>query len=206
MIKAKHHKVIYPLFQGLTRFLIKHNFESYSIQGDFIDHGKAVLVLSNHISWWDGFWIMLLKLNVIKRRFHFMMLEQQLKKHWYFQYTGGYSIKKHSRSILESINYTNGLLLDDENMVLIFPQGEINSMHKHTTEFNQGVKRIVNNMESKSSILFVINTIDYFSKSKPKLYINIESHQAKDFQEHDIEKAYNKFYAEVINAQKMMTS
>lgn len=206
MIKAKHHIVIYPMFQKLTRLLLKRNFSTISIQGKFPDNGKSVLVVANHISWWDGFWIMLLNLNVIKRRFHFMMLEEQLKKHWYFQYTGGFSIKKKSRSIIESINYSNQLLEENDNMVLMFPQGEINSMHKHNIKFNEGIKRIVQQSTDDSQILFVANILDYFSDSKPNLTINTETHLVKDFYNNDIEKAYNTFYTEVLSAQEIKTS
>jgi len=206
MIKAKHHIVIYPMFQKLTRMLLNRHFHAASIVGDFNDNGKSVLVIANHISWWDGFWIMLLNLRVIKRRFHFMMLEEQLKKHWYFQYTGGFSIKKKSRSIIASIDYTKRLLEQDDNMVLMFPQGEITSMHQHTIKFDNGVNRIIQQSGNEMQVLFVANLLDYFSNSKPTLYMHIETHQAKDLKNGNIESEYNKFYATAFNAQKSKTS
>ena len=72
-----------------------------------------------------------------------MMLEEQLRRHWYFNYTGGYSVKKHSRSALESIDYTAELLTDPGNVVLLFPQGEINSLYKDTFVFEKGIERML---------------------------------------------------------------
>jgi len=55
MIKAKHHPVIYPIFKWLSRFLIKRNFNTVQIETDYIENDCPVLLVANHISWWDGF-------------------------------------------------------------------------------------------------------------------------------------------------------
>ncbi len=206
MIKAKHHKVIYPLFQWLSRFLINRKFHSVYINGEFRDNGNSVLVIANHVSWWDGFWIMLLNLKIINRRFHFMMLEEQLKKHWYFNYTGGYSIKKKSRSIKESINYSIKLLQQSQNMVLLFPQGQIHSLYLNKVVFEKGIERIIQNTALDTQIMFVANLVDYFSDNKPNLFIYHKLFLTKDFSNTDIETAYNNFYEEVITIQKAKIS
>ena len=68
---------------------------------DFNDRNLPVLLISNHISWWDGFWAMYINLKVLKRKFHFMMLEEQLRKYWFFNYTGGFSVNKKSKVFLK---------------------------------------------------------------------------------------------------------
>lgn len=206
MIKASHHKIIYPLFKRLAVFLIKRSFKSATINGDFHDTGTPVLVIANHIGWWDGFWIMLLNLRILKRKFHFMMLEEQLKKHWYFQYTGGYSVRKKSRSVLESIDYTVSLLNDRANMVLMFPQGEIHSIYCDSFRFGKGIERIISRCHPEVQVLFVANTIDYFSEAKPALFINIESKSVKELQGRDLNQEYVRFYAQVMEKQKNMVS
>lgn len=206
MIKAKHHTVIYPLFKWLTRFLIKRNFNSVSIDGRFFDNGNSVLVIANHISWWDGFWIEYLNQKILYRKCHFMMLEEQLKKHWYFNYTGGYSIKKKSRSIVDSINYSIELLKQPENLVLMFPQGQIHSLYHNKVTFEKGIERIVHNIAPDTQILFVANLIDYLSDSNPNLFIYLKTFLAKDFHQSNTEGEYNKFYEQVINTQKAKIS
>lgn len=206
MINAKQHFIIYPLFQWLTGFLLKRNFNSVSIDGAFQDTAKPILVVSNHISWWDGFWLMHLNLKCLHRRFHFMMQEENLKKHWYFQYTGAFSVKKNSRSIIESINYTLNILQKNENMVFMFPQGEIKSMHEHNVKFEKGINRIIESCDEDIQVLFVANLVDYFSTPKPNLYMYIKSETIIDLKNQGIEKVYNTFYDKVLNLQKMKTS
>jgi hypothetical protein len=206
MIKAKHHTFIYPMFKWLSGWLIKRNFYKVYINGTFVDNGNAVLVIANHVSWWDGFWLMLLNLKVFNRKFHFMMLEEQLKKHWYFQYSGGFSIKKNSRSTLESLQYTIELLQNPQNFVLMFTQGEINSIYNDNIVFKKGIEKIIKSIPPETQIIFVANLIDYFSNSKPSLYINYKCLLAKDFQTTNLQKEYNTFYAEVINNQKIKKS
>lgn len=206
MIKAKHHSVIYPLFQRLTGFLLKRNFNSVQVEGDFNDIGKPILVIANHISWWDGFWMMHLNLHKLHKKFHFMMLENQLKKHWYFQYTGAYSVMKNSRSIIESLHYSNELLKNCDNMVFVFPQGKIHSLYNDYVKFESGVQKIIEQADDNVQIVFVANLLDYLSNSKPNILINIKQYLAKDLKNNIAEKEYNTFYTKVLNQQKLKTS
>lgn len=203
MIKSKHHIVIYPMFKWLSRFLIKRGFNSVTIDGRFADNGGAVLIIANHISWWDGFWIEYLNNKIFSRKFYFMMLEEQLRKYWYFQYSGGYSIKKKSRSIVESISYSVELLTHPENLVLVFPQGQIHSLYQDKIVFEKGIERIVRNASPDTQIVFVANLIDYLSDSKPNLFICIEVFEAEDLHQMEIETAYNKFYEQALSKQKV---
>ena len=202
MIRARHHPVIYPFFKWLSLWLIRHRFNSVRIQGEFNDTGTAVLVIANHISWWDGFWIMMLNIRIIKKKFHFMMLEEQLKKHWYFQYTGGYSVRKKSRSVMESIEYTRMLLNTKENMVLLFPQGKIHSLYDSQVVFEQGIERILSGVPSDTQVLLVANLVDYLADVRPNLFVYIQPCTVADFSNSPIETAYNRFYQEVLELQK----
>jgi len=206
ILKAKHHRVIYPLFKLLTHFLLKRKFQVIHTIGDFDDPGKPVLVIANHISWWDGFWLMYLNLKRIHRKVHFMMLEEQLKKHWYFQFTGGFSVKKKSRSLIESLNYTLELLSDPHNMVFIFPQGEIQSQHNNTITFEQGVQRIVEKLTDEIQVVFVANLLDYFSHPKPGLYMYIETHNSQQLKHCSVESKYSIFYNNALSKQKNIRS
>lgn len=206
MIIAKHHIVIYSFFKWLTRFLLKRRFHSVYIESDFNDNGKAVLVIANHISWWDGFWIEYLNQKITQRRFHFMMMEQQLKKHWYFQYTGGYSVKKQSRDLVKSIDYTIELLKKTDNLVLMFPQGKIHSSYNSSIRFERGVQRIVDKSDDATQVLFVANFTDYFSDAKPNLYIYSKGYAAAFLKNGGVEKEYQLFYNLMLNNHKNKTS
>lgn len=206
MIEAKHNRVIYPFFLWLSCFMIKRNFCSIHFEGKFNDNGHSVLVVANHVSWWDGFWVEFLNSQRIHRRFHFMMLEEQLKKHWYFQHTGGYSVRKNSRGIIETMDYTVELLNTDENLVLMFPQGKIYSAHTDAVHFETGIQYIVKKCKDAAQVLFVVNITDYFSDAKPHLFIYTKTCTASFLKNRDVEEEYNLFFTEVLNTHKTKTS
>jgi 1-acyl-sn-glycerol-3-phosphate acyltransferase len=139
IIKAKHHFVIYPFFKFYAVYKIWRHFDRVFINGDYQEKNLPLLLISNHVSWWDGFWAMYLNMRLLHRKFYFMMLEEQLKKFSFFINTGGYSVKKGNRSIIESINYTIELLTDSKNLVLMFPQGKITSVYDRSIKFEKGI-------------------------------------------------------------------
>jgi len=199
MIKAKHHPVIYPLFKWLSRFLIKRNFNSVQIETDYIENDCPVLLIANHISWWDGFWMEYLNQKIIHRKFHVMMLEEQLRKHWYFKYAGSYSIKKNSREVKDSIDYTIDLIKDRENMVLMFPQGRIYSAYNYTIHFEKGIQLILKKCRDDLQVVFAANFTDFFSDAKPTLYIYTYTRSAAYLKNKDLETEYTKFYNRILD-------
>ena len=206
ILKAKHHFIIYPMFKWLTMFLLKKRFSQVQIMGDYEVTKRPVLVIANHISWWDGFWIMYLNLKMLHRRFHFMMLAEQLKKHWYFQFSGAYSVKKGSRSVIESLNYTNELLKDPGNMVFMFPQGEIKSIYNDHIKFERGIQRVIRKSSDDVQVVFVANLVDYFSNPKPGLFMYIQTYSAKKIKLNDLEMEYGLFYQKSLKTQKSKCS
>ena len=205
ILKAKHHSFIYPFFKQYTLWKMKRSFSTVEIIGKINDKDLPVLLISNHISWWDGFWAMYLNLKLFKRKFHFMMLEDQLRKYWFFNYSGGYSVNKKTRTIIETIDYTAELLGNKENMVLIFPQGEIQSLHRQEFIFEKGVESILKRVENKIQIIFVANLIDYFSTPKPGIYHYIKEYSGENYHLTQIEVQYNQFYRECLESQNTRT-
>lgn len=202
ILKAKHNFLIYPFFQWYALWLIKRKFSKTNIVGSFNDKNLPVLLIANHISWWDGFWAMYLNLKILKRKFHFMMLEEQLRKYWFFNFTGGFSVNKKAKSVIETLNYTADLLNDAKNMVLIFPQGEIQSMHLQTFQFEKGINHILSGKEKDIQIMFMANLVDYFSTPKPIVNIYIQEYQGLQINHQSIENGYNEFYKRCVENQK----
>lgn len=191
ILKAKHHFFIYPFFQFYTKMMIKKKFESISIEGTFQDNGKSVMLIGNHISWWDGFWAMYINLKLFKKKFHFMMQEDQLIRYKFFNYTGGFSINNKPRNIVESIDYSSSLLNDKDNLLLIYPQGKINSIYQSNFQFRRGIEKIIKDKDIQ--LIFSANLIDYFSKPKPSVFIYIHEYKG-DYTHKSIQEAYNEFY------------
>ncbi len=199
LIKARHHKFFYPLFRYYAVWAIHRHFGRIEISGEFKDRNLPVLLIANHFSWWDGILAMYLNVNVIKRKFHFMMLEQQIRKFSYPNRVGGYSVQKGSRSILESLKYTSELLKNHKNMVLLFPQGKIESVYTTSFRFESGVGRIIANKGGQVQILFAANLINYFSDRRPGLYFYFAEYTGDKFDSSSLQEAYNLFFKDSIN-------
>lgn len=204
IIKAKHNFFIHNFFKFYTIYKIKKCFDKVMIINKIEIKNNPLLLISNHIGWWDGFWAMYLNLKLFKKKFHFMMLEGQLKKFRFFNYSGGFSVNKNSKSVLETINYTLELLTDKNNMVLIFPQGKINSIYQNNIKFENGINHIVKKLNTEIQIIFVANFIEYFSEPSPSLYMYLED--VENFNEIDIEKHYQKFYNNCFEQQRILIS
>lgn len=171
MIKANRTYFGVRFFDLYTKIQLKRYFRKVSVNGDFEDNGKPVLVIANHFSWWDGFIQLWLNKKVFKRKFHVIMLEEQLRKFMILNKAGAFSIKKNSRDIVESLAYTTDLLKQNENMLLIFPQGEIQTLYTHDFVFEKGVEYILKKLDGEVQVVFNVNLIDYFSFKKPSLNI-----------------------------------
>jgi hypothetical protein len=129
-----------------------------------------------------------------------MMLEEQIKEYPVCNYVGGFSIKKGSRSMIESLHYTAALLTEKKNMVLIFPQGEIQSLYNHTIQFESGLEYIAKKIAGKSQIIFIANLVDYFSNPKPDLFIYFKEYDLSEPDLKLIQRDYSAFYAQCIQA------
>jgi 1-acyl-sn-glycerol-3-phosphate acyltransferase len=200
IITAKHHFFYYTYFKlYYAKWKIKRNFHNVIFSGDFHEKNLPLLLIANHVSWWDGIWAMYLNLNYFNRKFHFMMLEEQLKKNPVCNYVGGYSIKKGSRSMVESMQYTAELLADKKNMVLIFPQGEIQSLYNQSILFEKGLEHIVKKIRGNVQIIFMAGLVDYFSNPKPDLYIYFKEYLLTDTELQQIQHDYNAFYTRCID-------
>ncbi|MBN1108313.1 MAG: lysophospholipid acyltransferase family protein [Bacteroidales bacterium] len=197
--RATHHFFFHSYFRFYSVWKTLRNFREVKLNGNFDDRGLPMLVISNHFSWWDGFWAVYLNEKKFHRRFHFMMLEDQLRKNIFLNKTGGFSVKKGSRSIVETIAYTAELLSDKGNLVLMFPQGEIMSMHTPQVKFEKGVEHIIDRCKSEIHILFLVNIIDYFSWAKPSLFMYFNEYQGDDRSFETLQEEFNRFYTECRN-------
>ncbi|MBN1789643.1 MAG: lysophospholipid acyltransferase family protein [Bacteroidales bacterium] len=195
MIKAKHNPIVHNFFKLYVPFIIRRNFHKVHLSGHYQEKNKPVLVIANHISWWDGFWTVYLILKVFHRKFHFMMLEDQLRKVSIFSLTGGFSIKKGSRSVIESLKYTVELLSDNRNLVLLFPQGKLTSLYDQSFHFEKGLEHIIKEVNGNVQIFFQANLIDYFSHKKPSLFIYLKEYDKLKPDIGFIQNLYNAFYA-----------
>jgi hypothetical protein len=204
MIKANHNKISELVISLYISHKFKKQFSSLKIINQIKAKNKAILLLSNHFSWWDGFWVLMLNKKIWKKRFHVMMLENQLKNNKILNNVGAYSIQPGSRDIINSLNYSIELLKKKNSLVLMYPQGVFNSMYSEKFEFNSGINYILKRNKSDIQIVFTAFFTEYFDNSKPSLYCYLEEFEDINYQTTNIENQYNQFYQRCLKKQKLL--
>ena len=111
---------------------------------------------------------------------------------------GVHSANKRSPCIIETTAYTARLLEDKRNLVLMFPQGEINSLYNSRIHFEKGLEHILRKKHSSIHLVFLVNLIDFFSDQKPSLFMYLKEYQGTETDTQSIESEYNRFYNEAL--------
>jgi 1-acyl-sn-glycerol-3-phosphate acyltransferase len=180
---------------------LQKNFHEIRVIGTEFPSEGPLLAIGNHISWWDGFFVLHLAQNILNRKLFVMMLEDQLAANPILKYGGAFSVKKGSRDVIESIRYTKELLTKPNSMVLMFPQGKLNSLYSNTFLFEKGLEYLLknNNNALPVKLLFIANLIEYGKNPKPTLFIHYKTYipENKDIQ--IITSDYSHFYKNCIN-------
>lgn len=189
MIKAEHHPFHDYFFGAYLWAHMRLAFRHIRIHNNFTDNGNPILLIGNHFSWWDGFFARHVNLKLFKRQLHVMMDEEQLAKRMFLRRLGAFSIKKNSRSAIESLNYAISVLEDSRNLLVLFPQGQFQSLHQHPLTFEKGWFRIIHKSQPNIQIVFMAALTDYFSSPRPGLDIYLESATYEAFTNHKTEQA-----------------
>lgn len=194
MIKSEHHPVITKIFDWYIPHIIKKDFAEVVSIGEWNSNpDKASLIIGNHVSWWDGFWVLHLNHKFLHKDLHVMILEEQLKKNKILSKVGAYSVNPGSRSIVESLNYTAELLRDPKNAVVVYPQGKIASFAGPNFHFKPGIEWVLKK-SSGIQLLFYTAFVDYFSQRKPSLYLYLCEIPFEPYNLEELSNHYRNFY------------
>jgi 1-acyl-sn-glycerol-3-phosphate acyltransferase len=172
MLPSRQNDTLSRMFYRFMRWWMGRNFKEINIQPFEPRPGHSILLLTNHFSWWDGFFANYAAFNNLKRRLYIMMQHDHFLKHWYFKYLGAFSMKKGSREMLESLTYSAGLLNNPENLVTIFPQGALYSNHETYIHVENGIERLIKQIKGPCQIVYQCTLIDYFEGLKPRAYMH----------------------------------
>ncbi|MBU0694933.1 MAG: lysophospholipid acyltransferase family protein, partial [Bacteroidetes bacterium] len=195
MVKPQSNKIIHQFFSWYISRIIKSDFDRFEYNDIKIEDNKAILLLANHFSWWDGFLLFHLNKIYFKKHFHVMVLQDTAEKVKFLKYLGAFSIQKNAKSLVESLDYAGKLLDNPANLVLIFPQGELYSSHSAAIQFEKGVSRIIAASKKQFQYIFAAVLTDYFDRRKPSIKAYLEHWEAKEYNSLQVIKsAYNKHY------------
>ena len=195
MLEPRRNSFIYTFFSWYITRIIGSNFKSFTFNKVDVKDDRAILLLSNHFSWWDGFLMFQINKRYFKKKFHVMITEENYEQVWFLKYLGSFSVKKNSRSIIETLEYAGRLLDDADNLVLIFPQGKLYSNHTDEIQFQKGLMNMINISKRKFQYIFAATFIDYFEQRKPSARCYLLDWEGAEFTSLQLVKsAYNRHY------------
>lgn len=198
MIKATHNPVLYPLFCCYINRMLKRHFHPIDFIGEWTEDHRPVLLISNHISWWDGCWNLYFTHNILKRKYYFMAGEQQLAQHPFMKRVGGFGIRPGSKDILKSLKYIVSLLQTPAHAVLVYPQGKIASVYQTDIQFKKGVDYVVNHLEHPVQVVLIAYFSETGKEKKAGVWGYFKTWERQP--ETSIQNAYRFFYEESLAA------
>lgn len=121
------------------------------------------------------------------------MLEDQLKRYWFFKKVGAYSINQSNPvSIARTLDYTGKVLNDKENIIILYPQGEIQPLASEDIIIKPGLKLLLAKNSSGKYVLPLALKIEYGNNKKP----NIAAGFGRIFTSEEICTDYDSFIEE----------
>ncbi len=179
MIEAKHSKVAHGMFNVYLQMLFKSHFHSYHLLGNTaVEFNQyPVLLIGNHSSWWDGFFVYYLNQTVFRKQLYLMMLENELSRNSFFSRVGAYSINQNSISaIKESLLYSaEKINTSKNNMVCIFPQGELLPWHTRPLGFDRGVELVLKKINTPINIYLLGIRVEDLGEQRPFVFFQFEN-------------------------------
>lgn len=195
MLEPRRNKLIHSFFSWYISRIIGSDFRKLEFNKVSFDKERSILLLANHYSWWDGFLMFHINKIYFRKKFHVMITEENYKNVWFLKYLGSFSVKKNSRSIIETLEYAGRLLDDSDNLVLIFPQGKLYSNHTDEIQFQKGLMSMINISEKKFQYIFAAAFADYFEHRKASITCYLQDWEGAEFTSLQlIKSAYNKHY------------
>lgn len=164
-MQARHHFLLYPFFRQFGNLLLHGCFRTVAFAGPTADFSRPLLLISNHVSWWDGCWNFYLTEFILHRRFYFMAGASQLHRYPFMREIGGIPLQSNSRNNIKSIACVNRLLQDPRNAVLLYPQGKMASVYRSRFQFAPGTDHLLQLLPADIQLLFVA----YFTENGNRL-------------------------------------
>jgi hypothetical protein len=175
MIPDKNNFFMNRIVHCYIKWAVGNAFHELLFNDIAIDKNKSVLLIGNHFSFWDGLILYCINEKLFKKKLHVMILEETSRKERFLKYVGAFSVKKDSRSIIQSLDYAAELLNDPANLVLMFPQGKLYANFVTNINFEKGVMRIIDKAAGNFQLIFASTFIQYFKHKKPTATVYLKS-------------------------------
>jgi hypothetical protein len=174
MIQAKHTFWADLVFRIYLTRSFKRHFLAFHLMGEIppFPADQPLILLPNHSTWWDGFFVYFLNKKFMHRTVFLMMLERQLSRFHFFARIGAYSIDPHTfRGVRESVLYTRSLIASPSKpLICIFPQGELCPWHQRPLYFKKGLDLILKKNLAPVSICPLAIRVEFLQEQRPEVF------------------------------------
>ncbi len=176
MIPARHSKIAKALFHRYIMHAMKKQFHSLHLLGSEPEWplDQPLLILPNHSSWWDGFFIHVLNEKLWQRRPYVMMLERELSKHRFFSRLGAFSIDPDTvGGVRRSLRYVREMLHTAGPpwpMICVFAQGELLPWHIRPLGYKPGVRWLLANTSTPVCVVQLGIRLEFLLQQKPQVF------------------------------------
>jgi 1-acyl-sn-glycerol-3-phosphate acyltransferase len=143
-----------------------------------IKPGHSYLLMCNHFGFLDGFFAYYICFHLLDKKqkingIYAMSVKKQMEKKPFLKYFGSFSVEPGKRSVDESLDYAAEILNTPGNILLYYPQGNLESSHIRYIEFKDGIYEIITRTKGKCQLIWGSILIEYFESLKPSGYINL---------------------------------
>jgi hypothetical protein len=178
IIEAKRIPWLMKVSGKFLGWFLRRRFKKLVIREADIKSGHSYLLMANHFSFWDGFWAGYLAWNVIHKQcglngFYIMVLKKQMQMNPWLKYFGCFSIAPGTTSVNESLDYAAELLSKPGNLLIMYPQGNLESNHVREIVMKDGISHIIPQIKGDCQLLWSTNLIEYFESLKPSVYFHM---------------------------------
>ncbi len=177
MIKAKHITWAEWIFAPYIRHLFKQNFFRFHLLGDIpvLKSSGPTLLLPNHSTWWDGFFVYYLNKILFHRKIYLMMLEEQLATFPFFAKLGAFGIRSDNfsgvrASLLYALEILNSHTEEDPVLLCMFPQGELQPWQKDPLEYRRGFHVIAEHFKQDLTIVQLGIKTEFLDQQRPEVF------------------------------------
>lgn len=189
-----------PIIQLIFRFkcnnLVIEPFE--------IKPNHSYILMCNHFSFWDGLWAACLWRKVFFKKngmrcLYIMSVKKQMEKNKILRYLGSFSVDPGKRSITESFDYIAEVLNQPGNLLLFYPQGNLESAFIRHIKFDEGLYEIVTRVKGDCQLVWSSNLIEFYESFKPSIYSRmLDCGTNHDFDFDALKRKVNAFHLDSI--------
>jgi len=159
-------------------WLFRKRFNKMIINDIDIKPGHSYILMCNHFGFFDGFFAYYLCFHYLCKKqpikgMYAMSVKKQMEKKPWLKYSGSFSVEPGKRSVDESLSYAASILSEPGNLLIYYPQGELESAYIRHIDFKDGVYEIITRTTGNCQLIWCTVLTEYFESLKPSVYFNL---------------------------------